>query len=45
MPDAIAELKPNRDTWQFVNFSYPYDKIDLMGNLAELRKERERKKP
>jgi len=42
-PDAIAELKLDGETWQFVNFSYPYDDMDLMGNLAELRKEREKK--
>lgn len=41
-PDVIAELKQNGDTWQFVNFSYPELKFDLLGNLAELAKEREK---
>ena len=44
-PDAIAELKPVGDAWQFVNFSYPYDNMELMGNLADLAKERAKKKP
>lgn len=44
-PDAIAELKPIGDSWQFVNFTYPYDNMDLMGNLAQLAKERAKKNP
>jgi hypothetical protein len=44
-PDAVAELKPNGDSWQFVNFSYPHDNMDLMGNLAQLAKDRAKKKP
>lgn len=41
-PDVIAELKQNGDTWQFVNFSYPEFKFDLLENLADLAKQREK---
>jgi hypothetical protein len=41
-PEAIAELKQQNGAWRFVNFTYSVGGPDLLHQLANLRRERQK---